>query len=134
MENNAIYWKWIQEDILDKIKDIENWKTINHISDIDFAKLKTKFLYPDKENNNEWWVCPKCWSVYSPMLFECRTCNQIVKPRLTSTQYNLLKLYNDFVRTKWYNPTYRDLADILKINPSAVFETLKRIKKKWFIE
>ena len=52
---------------------------------------------------------------------------------LTESQAKVLKTINDFIAENGYSPTAREIAEILHITQTSVFEQLSRLEKKRYI-
>ena len=52
---------------------------------------------------------------------------------LTESQAKVLKTINDFIAENGYSPTAKEIAEILHITQTSVFEQLERLEKKRYI-
>ena len=52
---------------------------------------------------------------------------------LTESQARVLKTINDFIAENGYSPTAKEIAEILHITQTSVFEQLSRLEKKRYI-
>lgn len=52
---------------------------------------------------------------------------------LTESQAKVLKIINDFMAENGYSPTAKEIAEILHITQTSVFEQLERLEKKRYI-
>ncbi|MBO7126487.1 transcriptional repressor LexA [bacterium] len=52
---------------------------------------------------------------------------------LTESQAKVLKTINDFITENGYSPTAKEIAEILHITQTSVFEQLERLEKKRYI-
>ena len=52
---------------------------------------------------------------------------------LTESQAKVLKTINDFIAENGYSPTAKEIAEILHITQTSVFEQLSRLEKKRYI-
>ncbi|MBR4532913.1 transcriptional repressor LexA [bacterium] len=52
---------------------------------------------------------------------------------LTESQAKVLKIINDFIAENGYSPTAKEIAEILHITQTSVFEQLERLEKKRYI-
>ena len=55
------------------------------------------------------------------------------KNELTESQAKVLKTVSDFIAENGYSPTAKEIADILHVTQTSVFEQLERLEKKRYI-
>ena len=53
--------------------------------------------------------------------------------RLTESQAKVLKTISDFIAENGYSPTAKEIAEILHVTQTSVFEQLERLEKKRYI-